>query len=88
MAMQLHTIDEPVSEPRVSRAWLLCRTGQSRAASRGQRCVPARRFGVRLATLRSRRTRRVPRRGPRGGASVEGASTSRRDEPIGESRLE
>ena len=40
------------AEQRVSRAWLLCMTRQSRAASRGRRCVPAPRLGLRPATLR------------------------------------
>ena len=87
-ATQLHTLDQLVSELRVSRAWLL-----RMAVHRG---LPAlvddlrrrRRLGLRPATPHSRRTTKGPRRGPRGGASVEGAWTSRRDVPIEEARLE
>ena len=87
-ATQLHMLDQLVSELRVSRAWLL-----RMAVHRG---LPAlvddlrrrRRLGLRPAAPHSRRTTKGPRRGPRGGASVEGAWTSRRDVPIEEPRLE
>ena len=86
-ATQLHTLDRLVSELRVSRAWLL-----RMAVHRG---LPAlvddlrrRRLGLRPATTHSRRTTKGPRRGPRGGASVEGAWTSRRDVAIDEPRPE
>ena len=87
-ATQLHTLDELVSELRVSRAWLL-----RMAINRGLPAVVddlrrRRRLGLRPATAHSRRTTRGPRRGPRGGASVEGAWISRDDVPIDEPRLE
>ena len=72
-ATQLHTLDQLVSELRVSRAWLL-----RMAVHRG---LPAlvddlrrrRRLGLRPATPHSRRTTKGPRRGPRRGVSVEGS---------------
>ena len=87
-ATQLHTLDQLVSELRVSRAWLL-----RMAVHRG---LPAlvddlrrrRRLGLRPATPHSRRTTKGPRRGPRGGVSVEGAWTSQRDVAVDEPRLE